>query len=361
MAWRDFLRATDASAPTRSVKFRVLVRRGRDWLVLPSNRARAAKSLALYAAQRFPARIAKYCLRMGLRLFLPTRQRTLAVSDDAPFPRFLAALAGTSPHMPEVGILAGNPAAEGARYVFLVFDREGNPCAVAKAGRGEKAHALIQHESDFLEQNSASLSGLPSFLGRMDSGDVTAFATQFVSGKSPPPDPPPAIGNFLSSWIQEGGEVPLRSLRAWQRLEAAGGDDALFAQLSAAIGEWRVRPVVWHGDFAPWNIKVDSTNAWIAVDCERSERRGVPGWNWLHYVVQAGVLIDRLPTASLVRRIEAQLASNAFREYSSATGIAGIEREILLSYLLYLLRFLKPTKGAAEFRGLLAALTALQA
>jgi hypothetical protein len=353
MAWKDFLGPTDDNGRTQLTDFRVLVRRQHDWLILPTNRQRAAQGLALYAAQRLPARVAKSCLAIGLQLYLPTRKRTIAISAGAPFPRFLAGLAETSPSMPEVGVLAGNRDVEGARYVFLVFDRFGNPCAVAKAGRGEKAHALIRHESDFLEKNSGSLPGLPRFLGRMESGDITAFATAFVAGKSPPANPPDGMGRFLSSWVQEREEIPLHSLQAWRRLEAVGAGDELVGQLSA-IRERRVRPVVWHGDFAPWNIKVDSANTWIAVDCERSERRGVPGWNWLHYVVQSGILIERLSPQSLVKRIETQLESESFRHYAHITGINGIEHEILLSYLLYLLRVLKPVKGAAEIQKLLA-------
>ncbi len=74
--------------------------------------------------------------------------------------------------------------------------------------------------------------------------------------------------------------------------------------------------------------------------------------------MQSGILIERLPTPALVARVNDQLTSDAFRGFARATQIAGIERQILLSYLIYLLRVLKPAKGLAEVNKLLTALSA---
>lgn len=358
MGWEDILRAPFGNARTETFEFGVINRKEREWLVLPRDRRCAAQTLALYAAQRTSARIAKSSLGLALRLNVPMRRRKVQVAVDSPFSRFLASVAGTTPRLPVFGILAGNPKTIGTRYAFLVFDSRRNPCAVVKAGCSENARALIRHEADFLAANCRSLPGLPVFLSRMESEDVAALATAFVGGKSPPPNPPPEIADILSRWIQNGAGVSLQSLAAWRRLDAAAKEDPAYQGLASTLAERRVHPVVWHGDFTPWNVKVTPAQDWIAVDCERSELRGVPGWNWLHYVVQSGILIDRLTTPALVARVNEQMSSDAFRGYARATQIAGIERQILLSYLIYLLRVLKPAKGLAEVNNLLAAMSA---
>jgi hypothetical protein len=353
--WQAFLQTPATSNHCPLLRFQAVIRDHRDWLILPLQPRLAARALVLYPAQRRFARLAKNTLRTALRVGLPLPRRTVRICLSDPFPQFLMGLADMTATFPPVGILAGNPGSPGRRFTFLVFDEEGSPVAVAKAGRGAVARKLIRHEADFLESNQKIIQGLPPFLARFDSGETTAVATAYVEGFSPPPQPPAEIVEILEHWVDRERQVPLMTIELWRSLAQASIGDPLFEQLSLAAADRRVHPVIWHGDFAPWNIKIQPDGDWIVMDCERSEREGIPGWNLLHYLIQAGVLIERLGTATLLRRIRRLLESRAFAHYAEQTGIAGFEREIVLSYLLYVLRVLKPTAGAAEIERLSAA------
>ena len=69
---------------------------------------------------------------------------------------------------------------------------------------------------------------------------------------------------------------------------APGDDEAMVGallsmlndrELAARLGSRLVSSVVFHGDFAPWNIKVDRAGAWMVLDWERGELHGVPCWD----------------------------------------------------------------------------------
>jgi hypothetical protein len=57
-----------------------------------------------------------------------------------------------------------------------------------------------------------------------------------------------------------------------------------------------------------------------------------------------------------VKRAEEVLASRAFQDYASRSGIAGNERQLLLSYLFHLVDVIRPSEGQVESRNLLTAL-----
>ena len=111
---------------------------------------------------------------------------------------------------------------------------------------------------------------------------------------------------------------------------------------------------VFHGDFAPWNLR-GAEARWTAIDWERGEPRGVPGWDALHYVIQRAVLVDRLPAAALLDIIERVLRSRDFADYLAAAGLAGHGRAVVSSYLLYSCEVLRPTEGLPAQRALLEA------
>ena len=118
-----------------------------------------------------------------------------------------------------------------------------------------------------------------------------------------------------------------------------------------------VHPAIYHGDLAPWNIKVSPAGAWTVLDWERGEPTGIPGWDWFHYVIQSGILVGRLSTPVLAQRVESLLRSDAFKQYAARAGILGCERDLVLAYLLHVVEVLKPSEGLAASRELLHALS----
>ena len=92
------------------------------------------------------------------------------------------------------------------------------------------------------------------------------------------------------------------------------------------------------------------------LDWERGEVTGIPGWDWFHYVIQPGLLVERQSSAGLVQRVEHLLRSESFKFYARQSGIIGLERDLVLAYLLHAVEVVKPSEGLARTQELLRAL-----
>lgn len=356
--WQELFVAGDPPGPVTAVKVRIIRRSGRPFLALPDDSMTAARALALYAAQTRRARAAKSFLALALKLRLPTGLPVLSLSinREEPFAAFLAKTAG-SRGLPRFAILSGNPQAPGRRFIILLFDEKDEPIAVVKAGVDEAARRLIGHEASFLASIPPQTPGAPRLRDTLGSPRLQALALDFFSGESPDPEDQDGVERLLSAWTDTTRRVSIGGLAAWQRLSAGAGPQlpgwALWQDLRDAL----CHPVLFHGDFTPWNIKV-AGDAWRVLDWERGEPAGVPGWDWFHYVIQSAVLVRREPVAALVERVERLLASWNFERYAARAGIKGLERRLVLAYLNYSVRILRQTEELPRVETLLNSLSA---
>jgi len=339
---------------------RLLRKRGRPFLLLPRQPRCAAATLSLYPAQAKRARAARTISRWLLTASLPigTERISFRASRGDPFLRFLGSLTGErEPGPPVLGILAGNPASEGQRFLLLVFNANQQPAAVVKAGLTLPASGLIDQEASFLAAVPAGTPAIPRLRARFESPRLNALALDFFAGDSPRLQDERALPSLLASWVNPNRKVVLAEVPAWQRLANTASTREPFSDLVGRLRARVIHPAIAHGDFAPWNIKV-SAGAWTVLDWERGELTGVPGWDWFHYVIQRGILVTHLPSAMLIRQVEGLLASAAFKEYVARGGIVGCERELVLAYLLQMTEVVKPSEGLAATRELLQALRA---
>src|SRR5437867_605277 len=123
--WEGLFGAEQGKAGRVRVELRLLKKQGRPLLLLPCHPRAAVAALGLYPAQTARARAAKTLLGWLLRFSAPygTKKLSLAISPDDAFVKFLVQLAGgPSGGVPGLGILAGNPASDGQRFIVLVFD-----------------------------------------------------------------------------------------------------------------------------------------------------------------------------------------------------------------------------------------------
>ena len=359
--WEDLFAAPAAQGQGARVEVRLLNKRGRPFLLLPVHPRLAAATMDLYPAQSGRARAARTVLRGLLRASLPlgTERVSVAISPADPFVRFLASLAGEPvPELPGLGILAGNPASDGQRFLLLVFDAHQRPVAVVKAGLSQRARTLIGQEESFLTAVPGKTNGVPRLRAQFESPRLRALALDFFPGESPRPRQEAALPDLLSSWINPERSLALCDTPDWQRLESATSANALFAVIAGQLRGRMVHPAIHHGDFAPWNIKVSPAGDWTVLDWERGELAGIPGWDWFHYVIQTGILVGRLPTPVLVERVESLLSSDPFQQYAARGAILGCERDLVLAYLLHVVEVIKPAEGLAPTRELLNALSA---
>jgi hypothetical protein len=354
--WQDLFHT---NSPTGTVvRWRVLRRRGEPLLVLPESNGAAAQSLTLYPAQTMKARLVRNVLRAALRLNLPLPlvRAEVRVDAAAPFAMFLSAQAGVK-HFPACGILCGNPHTAGRRFVLLLFGEHYAPVCVVKAGMGKTAMALIEREINFLATVPTGVMGIPKLSGTWRGENVSALAQEFLDGEFSPTADNGLVPKLMNAWVVEGEGQPLATTAPWRELEPVFAATPSWQRL-AELGRRTVRRVIWHGDFTPWNLKRDHrTEQCVALDWERGQLSGVPGWDWFHFVIQSAVLVKKLSGVALREEFAALLESEHFSTYAARCGVAGCERELALAYLLYNVDVLQPSEGRAEIRALLEHLT----
>jgi hypothetical protein len=358
--WRGLFRAAEGNEPSARFAWRVLRKGGHAFLFLPGNSRFARHAITLYPAQTPKARAARFVLGAALRLRLPVsleRDQWIAAADDE-FLKFMSGLVGLPPEgLPTPAVLAGNPAGPGPRYVVLLDDGSLRPVVVVKAGASLEARQLIQAEAGILSRLPADLPAIPRTLASFSSARVEALAQEYFPGDSPRTDDPHRIAAILARWVDGSHTVSLAEAPAWKRLAAVCGSSPDFVKLTKRLAHCTVRPALYHGDFVPWNIKVfPKDGSWIVLDWERGELVGIPAWDWFHYVIQRAILVRRLAVPRLIREVEALLGCERFRAYAGRAAINGIERHLVLAYLLYNNEVIRPAEGQEAARLLLEAL-----
>lgn len=329
--------------------FRMLRRKGADFMLLPLDNQLAVKALTLYAPQNPLARIATGLLRYSLKLGLPVPLKLveLEVKRSSPLIEFFTdALNLSGLGATDFAIIAGNPKDAARRYVFLLFDTLHRPALVVKVGLGLEGSATVANEYRFLEACASPDGVIPEPQGHREGKEFAAFALKYQPGWAPQDYEDERIASCLSKWKLPGEKVRVCELPLWGRLTAACTGLDGFEELAVAVADQRVSPVVYHGDFAPWNIKVrPADGSWIVLDWERGEPQGLPGWDWFHYVVQTGVLVEGLDEKNLRAKLIHIMESKPFCAYAELTGIESIKLEMALLYLLYSIHVLGQAGG----------------
>ncbi len=313
-----------------------IISRGGLFLAMPLQPRAATATLELYPAQRPAARLFKRGLQLILRWDLPVPVATgrHVFARDDPFTEFLSGLVPSLFESGDLGIFARSRMAHRRRYLLLLCER-GEPRFVIKAGTGAAARAMIKHEALFLQRVSAP--GIERPVASFEGERSSAFAMTVAHGDPPYDVQPDTLARLLASWIRKTEPpIALRKLTSWSKLASACSNDSLWQRVNAKTAECQVRPVIAHGDFVPWNIRVDSRNSqWRFLDWQTGEERGIPTWDWLHFVIQRALLVTRSSPSEIATRIESLMRTRAFADYLEQARCSTIAYELVLSYLLY--------------------------
>lgn len=349
--WQKLFGPAAAGGESAAAQMRLLRRVGRGFMLLPAAGNLAAESLSLYPAQTRRARLVKSFLGAAFKFGLPLRLERvrLAFNRGEAFADYLSQIARvTDNRVPAFALLAGNPRMAGRRSVLLLFDSAGAPAGVVKAGTDAEAFRLIEREETFLKSALPNTPGVPGVRSRFRSERVSAFAMDFLPGVSPRPGDSPTLERLLGSWVDHSRKLAIGNLPLWQRLEAGA---ATLPGPIKELGSAKVHPTLYHGDFAPWNIKARG-ESWTLLDWERGELAGLPLWDWLHFIVQPAVLVERHPTEAVLGEIESFLQSPSLARYAERSGIVGLERALTAAYLQHCVHVLRPSEGLAEVKAL---------
>jgi hypothetical protein len=163
----------------------------------------------------------------------------------------------------------------------------------------------------------------------------------------------PQIGELLGSWLDSSARIRLDESPTWQTVSTAAAGEA--ARIQETMGATPFCPAIFHGDFAPWNLRV-SNGRWTAIDWERGETGGLPGWDWFHYVVQTRILVEKRSARETLAEVEALFTYAAWQAYARKAAIAGRERALLAGYLLWADEVIRPSEGREALREMRALL-----
>jgi hypothetical protein len=325
------------------MQMRMLRKRGEPLLILPAPARLAVQAMALYPAQTRLARTARALTRcaLSMRIPLPLERADLVWSRQNPLAEFVAALSACA-GFPPCAILAGNPRPAGRRFVIMPFAADGTPAAIIKAGLDAEARALCAAEADFLASASPRRSGLPTLRARLSQPEFEAFGSDYAPGDSPRAATHGQLGDLLTDWVDTTHTVGVGDISAWR----ATFENRALPPLLAPLGELRFHPTLFHGDFAPWNIKVHPvTGMWQVLDWERAALAGMPCWDWLHFEIQNAILVHRASAETVLARLERLWKAPPFRDYLQRAGVLGHERALTAAYLQYCTGVLRPTEG----------------
>lgn len=343
------------------VTMRLLKKRGKPLLLLPSQPKQATRALELYPAQTPRSRLARLAARWLLKLRLPLGMDSVRVnlSPDDPFVCWLAQLANLKPNqIPQFAVLAGNPNSPGQRLILLIFDSAGQPAAVVKVGLAEAARKLIIVEQEFLKSVPQSFPRIPVLRGTFANTRLQAMALDYLPGRSPVESDEHRLPQVLSQWLHPQQQVEFSDTRVGRELASHCATHPLFKLHAPALQGRCCRAAVYHGDFAPWNIRVAPGGDWMVLDWERGEVNGLPTWDWFHYEIQKAILVQHKSADSLARMVEAILTRDAFKTYVQASGVAGHERALLQLYLLHHAEVVRPSEGLQVTHDLMQLLAA---
>jgi glycosyltransferase involved in cell wall biosynthesis len=338
--------------------FTVLKKSGHPILYLPANRRMADATLRLYPAQRVFARSMVTLLRGFLRLGLPfsRQEANFPIDEDAAFSVFLKRVIPGSKTVPLFGILANRFKDSGRPYILVLFDDNGQPAAVVKVGTSKEARGLIRVEQELFFPERPHFSFLPEARDWYEGEEASAIAYRYVEGAPPKPREHKQIGALLNSWIGDAKNVPINELSVWTELDNLRRDNPGLESIFQVLQSCPIKPVFSHGDFAPWNIRVTSSgtkSTWVVLDWEHGDRRGVPGWDWIHFILQYTTLVRRLSPQATLSEFESLWKNPDFQAYARQTGIEPMLKELTFVFLYYFLRYCNPRENAAATRMLL--------
>jgi hypothetical protein len=337
----DVLLGGSRRAKPDTREFFLLKRQGHELLAVPANRRNAAEALTLYLPQTLKARWAKTIFRLVLSGpfagLLPSREVDLERTE---FTDFLSSLSDN--RVPDFCVLSGNPAEPGRRFLFGLLDENGRCHHVVKCAADPIGRGLIEQEAAVLGSLGNKFPGIPGVRSTLSTDDCSAFSMDFFPAPNRVPSRSERVA-LVRQWISKEPPRNFSSLHAMRR---PGAPDVAGSDLM-------IKPVIFHGDFAPWNIRHDGRD-WMVVDWEKTHPLGPPLWDLLHYEIHEEILVNRSSTRKVRQRISSLIQDPCVRSYLADCGAAESEDLLLQGYLSHLDKIYPAIRGRRTVDQLIA-------
>lgn len=237
------------------------------------------------------------------------------------------------------------------RPVMLVFDREAKVAAVAKCSL--RGHSGGIHREWAMLKSVSRMPGLaasaPTPLKLVSGHLVDAMFISAAQGRPAPPRLIAPIDRWLGRCLLGGGRpVGSSSLvdRLLRELDSAEPDARLRAAAEAAtrrLAGVDVPVTLVHGDFAPWNVRIDHGSVRV-FDWEYGSLDGIPSWDRIHFKLQTGLLLERWTARELVEQVHAQASTHE----GSADGVYTAREHVAVAALVLVQLALRTSRGGME-------------
>ncbi|MGB2010695.1 MAG: phosphotransferase [Akkermansiaceae bacterium] len=312
-------------------RFACIFRRGCLLLALPGDRQVALATLALYQPQSIRARLLvvliKLLIHSNLHLkLLPSRE--ISFRENSPITRLKAGYG-------QFGFLLGNPCSDARCVIIARISTEG--LVIDKVGLSEPARQAVAAEFSTMLGLPENLPGLLNIREHDANNQWAFYSCPMMSGFSPRKCDDDLVIKTLRSWGKHAQKKPLADSEQWQRAIdfAASHDLAKASKLLDENKNLSVTMGVMHGDFSPWNIKINHQGEVTVIDWEYASRTGPAVWDWLHYLLQRSSLVDKMSASSSLQVCRSWAQSPEGRVLMDEAGWGSHTELCIGSYLLY--------------------------
>jgi hypothetical protein len=249
------------------------------------------------------------------------RSVALAVDEVSPVAGVLERVAPRA----TFGVYLGNSRNAG-RYSVQAFS-SGQPVAVAKVVAESEGRERVAHECevlDVLSTISALAHTVPVKHEHLTVRAGEVLVTDAFGGEPCPISRTPLVRAWLDACRIGPPRLFSHSPLLRRALASAMDSDAHeLARLAAeAVADTRVDRTVVHGDFVPWNIRVDRGRLRV-FDWEYGCVDGVPAWDELFFEAQVALVLRGADAASLAAILTSlwHTGNRTYKHYLCAVAI----------------------------------------
>ncbi len=245
----------------------------------------------------------------------------------------------STPFIPVIYI--GTPGTRQKAVVTLVSPDSGMPKAIMKVALSENARKSLKQEAIILEQLSHSqIIGVPRLISMEENG-MRSWQT-VVEGELTSRKLTRAHIDLLLRLPKQSESSTINEqkffLKKWaeKNLHHLGVDIQLITTAISKIHGEQIPLLLVHGDFAPWNLKLQKDGTISAIDWESADWASLPLWDLCHfYLIQAYLFSEHEPLKKMIRNPLVQ-----FYLYKMQIDIENIFSLVLL-YILFTISEIK--------------------
>jgi hypothetical protein len=260
---------------------------GPRWLI-PAKTRVSAYTLSTWHPYTIPSRIKWFALRMAARTGALRMLRTVSrVAVSRAAVRLWFERCGIRAQAAEFVILVGNPSADRKLVVFMLDDRH-RITAILKVGLTASSGRSILHEADVLDKLK-TYRWTPKVLSVHF--DQQAAVQEFVPGPMPDRNFSAKYLDLLCQFPRNGTSRNLANLAQEMacridpykdRIDALAPD--LLPRVLDRLHLDRDLPTLLvHGDFSPWNLRINPQRGPVLVDWEWGDLAGLPASDLLYF------------------------------------------------------------------------------